>query len=70
MYGAAIETEFQHIEFENEQMKRRLELRRLFEPGEQPSRERPARFLVHFFGQFVPRLDLRASAGRSTVVPG
>jgi hypothetical protein len=70
MYGASIETDFQHIEFESEQMKRRLEMQRLFETGEQRPQQRPRRSLVHIFGRLAPRLDLRASVGRSPVVPG
>jgi hypothetical protein len=69
MYGASIETDFQHIEFESEQMKRKLERRRLLEAGEQHPRQRPRRSLVNIFGRFVPRLELRASAGRSPVTP-
>lgn len=70
MYGAAIETDFQHIEFESEQMKRRLEMRRLFETDQQHPQRRPRHSLVHLFGRLVPRLNLRGTAGRSPVVPG
>jgi hypothetical protein len=69
MYGAAIETDFQHIAFENEQLKRKLETRRLLETGEQPSQKRPRRSLVHVFGRLVPRLDLRIPIGRSPITP-
>jgi hypothetical protein len=69
MYGASIETDFQHIEFENEHMQRRLEIRRLLETGEQRPQPRPRRSLVHMFGRLVPRFDLRGTAGRSPVVP-
>ena len=70
MYGASIETDFQHIEFENEQLKRRLEMWRLLETGEQRPQQRPRRSLVNTFGRLVSRLDRRASVGRSPVVPG
>ena len=69
MYGAAIETELQHIAFQNEQLKRKLETRRLLETGEQPLQNRPRRALVHFFGRLVPRLDLRIPIGRSPITP-
>jgi hypothetical protein len=69
MYGASIETDFQHIEFEHEQLQRRLELRRLLETGEHHPAQRPRRSLAHLFGRLVPRLDLRRATGRSPVVP-
>ncbi len=70
MYGASIETDFQHIEFENEQLKRRLEVRRLFEAGEQQPQQRSRHSLVRILGGFVSPFDLRAPASRSPVVPG
>ena len=69
MYGAAIETDFQHIEFEREQLKRTLERRRLLEAGEQQPQQRPRGSLVQLFGRFVPGIDLRVPAGRSPVTP-
>jgi hypothetical protein len=68
MYGAAIETDFQHIHFESAQRQRKLEMRRLFETGELP--HRPSRSLAQLLRRAVPRLELRAPAGRSPIVPG
>ncbi len=69
MYGPYIEQQFTHIEFENEQLKRKLETRRLFEANPRQDQERPRRSLVSIFGRFVPRLDLRTPASRSPEVP-
>jgi hypothetical protein len=66
MYGPAIEKEFHHVTFENEQRRRTLETRRLLE-AERQHQERPRRSLVDIFGRIVPRLDLRTPAGRSPI---
>ena len=67
MYGAAIETAFQHIEFEREQLRRKLEMRRLLEVEQQPQRSR--RSLAAVFSRITPRFDVRIADRRSTVTP-
>jgi hypothetical protein len=69
MYGPYIEQQFSHIEFENEQLKRKLETRRWFEAEPQHKQERTRRSLVSIFGRFIPRLDVRTPASRSPEVP-
>ena len=69
MYGPYIEQQFSHIEFENEQLKRKLETRRLHEAAPQQKQERTRRSLVSIFGRFAPRLDVRTTASRSPEVP-
>ena len=62
MYGASIETDFQHIAFENEQLKRKLETRRLIdaECRTQVSRRRS---LAEIFGRIVSELYPRVRGG-------
>jgi hypothetical protein len=68
MFGPFIETQFQHIEFENELLNRRLETLRLFET-EHESQARPRRSLARIFGRLAPRPELRAPFGRSPLAP-
>lgn len=68
MYGASIEKDFQHGEFETQQLQRKMAARRQFDVGQQ-YRERSRRSLVDLFGQFVDRLDPRVPTQRSTVTP-
>lgn len=68
MYGPFIESQFQHIEFENEQLKRRLETLRLLET-EHESQARPRRSLARIFGWLAPRPELRIPFGRSPLTP-
>jgi hypothetical protein len=68
MYGASIEKDFQHITFENEQLKRKLEMRQLLEAN-QPQRQRPRRSLAAIFGRLTPRIEVRAPGRRSPVAP-
>jgi hypothetical protein len=67
MYGASIEKDVQHIAFEQQQLKRRLEMQRLLDDEQIDQRSR--RSLVDIFGRFTPRLALRTPAGRSPVTP-
>jgi hypothetical protein len=67
MYGPSIEKDFQHVRFENEQLKRTKATRRLLDDGQQVHRQR--RSLVDIFERFAPRLTLRTPAGRSPVTP-
>ena len=69
MYGPHIEQQFSHIEFENEQLKRKLETRRLLEAEQQQAQANPPRPLVRVLARFLPRLDLRTPASRSPEVP-
>ncbi len=67
MYGASIEKDFQHIAFENEQLKRKMATRSLLEAERQ--QQRPRRSVVDIFGRLAARLDLRTPVGRSPVTP-
>ena len=68
MYGGSIEQDFPHIAFEQEQLRHKFEMRRLFEAN-QPRRPRPRRSLAAFFGRLTPRFDVRPPGRRSSVTP-
>lgn len=68
MYGASIEQDFPHIAFEQEQLKRKLEVQRLIDAN-QPRPQHPRRSLAAIFGRITPQLDTRAMGKQSPVVP-
>src|SRR5690349_3654810 len=59
MYGASIELDFPHIAFEQEQLRREFEMRRLFDAN-QPQAQRPRRSVADIFGRLTPRFTLRS----------
>jgi hypothetical protein len=65
MYGASIEQDFPHIAYEQEQLRRKFELQRLFDAN-QPPVQRPRRSFGAIVGQFASRLSLRSSGRRSS----
>ena len=68
MYGASIERDFPHIAYEQEQLRRKLEMRRMFE-ADQPQQQRPRRSLAAIFGRITPRIDVRTPGRQSSVIP-
>ena len=68
MYGPQIEKQFQHVTFENEQQKRKLEVRRMLDT-EQPHQTRSPRSLADMFKRFVSGIDRRTPVRRSPVRP-
>jgi hypothetical protein len=68
MYGASIELDFPHIAFEQEQLRRKFEMHRLFEAN-QPQVQRPRRSLATIFGRLAPRIEVRSPGRRSPVIP-
>jgi hypothetical protein len=68
MYGGSIEQDFPHIAFEQEQLRHKFEMQRLFEAN-QPQRPRRRRSLAAIFGRLTPRFDVRTPSERSPVTP-
>jgi hypothetical protein len=68
MFGPSIEQAFPHIAFEQEQLKRKLEMQRLLE-ADQPQLPRSRRSVANLFGRFTPRFDVRIEGRRSPFTP-
>jgi hypothetical protein len=64
MYGGSIEQDFPHIAFEQEQLRHKFEMQRLFEAN-QPRQLRPRRSLAAIFGRLTPRFVVRTPGRRS-----
>ena len=68
MYGGSIEQDFPHIAFEQEQLRHKFEMQRLFEAN-QPQPQRTRRSLATIFARLIPRFDVRTPGRRSPVTP-
>jgi hypothetical protein len=68
MFGPSIEQAFPHIAFEQEQLKRKLEMQRLLE-ADQPQPQRSRRSLATIFARLTHRFDVRIAGRRSSVIP-
>lgn len=68
MYGGSIEQDFPHIAFEQEQLRHKFEMQRLFE-ADRPQPQRTRRSLAAIFGRLAPRFDMRTRVRRSPVTP-
>jgi thiosulfate dehydrogenase [quinone] large subunit len=66
MFGPSVERDFPHIAYEQDQLRRKFELQRLFDAN-QPQVQRPRRSIADIFGRLTPRCTLRSSDRRAPV---